>query len=154
MHPLPPNSINLHPAHFNLHAAHFSLHPALGRKIKCCPFWLKIGTPEILEVLIPNPELDFWNSDPKIHFWANMSQGCRRILRMLVLNPDLDFWNFDAKIHFWANLDPKSQNCLFCLKTGTHGISRILILIATLVFWISNPNFIFRQICMPTVCQH
>ena len=34
----------------------------------------------------------------------------------------------------------KSQNCSFCLKIGTHSISRMLILIPTLVFWISNPN--------------
>ena len=66
--------------------------------------------------------------------------------RMLILNPDLDFWNFDPKIHFWANLGPKTQSCPFCLKIGTHGISRMLILIPTLVFWISNPNLLFGQI--------
>ena len=65
---------------------------------------------------------------------------------MLIPNPDLDFWNFDPKIHFWANLGPKIQSCPFCLKIGTHGISRMLILIPTLVFWISNPNFLFRPI--------
>ena len=176
MHPFPPNSINLHPAppssfqppstqlyppppssfqpppsslqHPKQYlkqniAYNWTISPNLGQKIECCPFWLKIGTPDILEVLIQNPELDFWNSDPKIHFWAKMFQGCLSIWRMLILNPD-----------FWANLDPKSQNCLFCLKIGTHGISRMLILIATLVFWISNPNFLFGQICMPTVWKH
>ena len=65
---------------------------------------------------------------------------------MLILNPDLDFWNSDPKIHFWANLGPKIQSCPFCLKIGTHGISRMLILIPTLVFWMSNPNFLFGQI--------
>ena len=65
---------------------------------------------------------------------------------MLIPNPDLGFWNSDAKIHFWANFGRKSQSCLFCLKIRTHGISRILILIPTLVLWISNPKSIFGQI--------
>ena len=130
---------------------------AIYQKNKCCPFWLKIDTHDKLEVLILNRELDFWNSDPKIHFWANLGsklQSCvfclkidtHSISRMLIPNPDLDLWSFDAKIHFLANLGPKSQSCPFCLKIGKHGISRMLILIATLVFWISNPNFLFGQI--------
>ena len=53
-------------------ARNWALSPNLGRKTKSCLFWLKIGTHGILEVLIPNPGLDFWNSDPKIHFWANL----------------------------------------------------------------------------------
>ena len=44
------------------------------------------------------------------------------------------------------NLGSKIQSCPFCLKIGTHGISRMLILIPTLVSWISNPNFLFGQI--------
>ena len=47
---------------------------------------------------------------------------------------------------FQANLGPKIQSCLFCLKIGPHGISKTLILIPTLVLWIWNPNFLFRQI--------
>ena len=66
--------------------------------------------------------------------------------RMLILNPDLHFWNFDPKIHFWANLGLKSQRFPFCQKIGTRGISKILILIPTLVSGISNPNFLFGQI--------
>ena len=84
---------------------------------------MKIGTHGILEVLIPNPDLDFWNSDPKIHFWANLGPkiqscsfclkiGAHSISKMLILNPDLDFWNFDPKIHFWVNLGKKSQSFL------------------------------------------
>ena len=68
-----------------------------------------------LEALIPNTDLDCWNSDPKIHFWANLNpkiqscpfclkNGASSILRILIPNLDLDFWNFDPKIHFWANL--------------------------------------------------
>ena len=177
MHPPPSSSIRLHPTHFNLQPALCNtlniwtkiLHiigqfPKICQKTKCCPVWLKIGTHNIVEVLIPNPELDFWNSDPN-SFWANLGPkiqscwfclkiGTHGITKMLISKPDLDFWNFDTKIHFWANLGPKSQSCLFCLKIGTHGISRMLILIATLVFWISNLNFLFGQICMSTVCQY
>ena len=65
---------------------------------------------------------------------------------MLIPNPELSFWNFDTKIYFWANFGQRSQSCLFCLKIGTHCILRMLILIPTLVFWISNSNFIFGQI--------
>ena len=176
MHPAPPSSIHLHPAHFNLqpappssihlHPAHFSLHPAfcntlnniwtkilhvnwaispnLGRKIKSRPFWLKIGT--YGEVLIPNLDLELWNSEPKIHYWANLNpkiQSClfclkisaSSISKMLIPNPDIDFWNFDAKIHFWANLSPKIQSCPFCLKIGAHSISRMLVPNPDLDFW-------------------
>ena len=130
-------------------ARNWAISPNLRRKIKNCPFSLKISTHDILEVLIPNLDIDLWNSDPKIHFWANLGPkiqscpfclkiGTHNISRMLIPNPDLDFWNFDPKIHFWANLGPKSQSCPFCLKIGTHGISRMLILIPTLVFWISS----------------
>ena len=155
----PPSSIHLPPALCNTFNNSWTkiLHVNLGRKIKSCLFWLKIGIHGILEVLIPNPDLDFWNFDPKIHFWANLGPkiqscpfclkiGAHSISRMLIPNPDLDFWNFDPKIHFWANLGPKTQSCPFCLKIGTHGISRMLILIPTLVSWISNPNFLFGQI--------
>ena len=47
---------------------------------------------------------------------------------------DISFLNFQPKIHFWANLGQKGQSCLFCLKIGKNGISRMLILIPTLVF--------------------
>ena len=54
--------------------------------------------------------------------------------------------NFQPWIHFWTNLGQKSQSCLFCIKIGTHVISRLLILVPTLVFWISKPKSIFGQI--------
>ena len=165
LHPPPPSSFQPPPSSLqhpqqqlnqNI-ARNCAISPNLGRKIKSCPFWLKISKHGILEVLIPNPDLDLWNSDPKIHFWANLYPkiqsypvclkiGAHYISRMLILNPHLDFWNFDPKIHFCTNLGPKTQSCLFCLKIGIHVISRILILIPTLVFSISNPNFLFGQI--------
>ena len=84
-------------------ARNWAVSPNLGRKIQSCPFWLKIRSHDILEVLIPNPDLDFWNSDPKIHFWANLgpkSQSCpfclkigtHGISRMLILIPTLVLW--------------------------------------------------------------
>ena len=167
MQPPPPSSIHLHPAHFNLHpalststrfisfstqlsarpstifesniACNWEISPSLGQKNKSCPFWLKIDTYGILEVLILNPDLDFWNYDPKIHFWENLGPkiqscpfclkiGAQSISRMLIPNPDWDFWNFDPKIHFWGNLDPKTKSRPFCLKIGRYEISRMLIL--------------------------
>ena len=62
-------------------------------------------------ILIPNPDLDFWNFDPKIHFWANLSpkiQSCPFYLkigthgtsRMLILIPTLVFWTSNPKFLF------------------------------------------------------
>ena len=123
LHPPPPSSLQHPQQYLNQNIAHnWAISPNLGWKIKSCPFWLKTGTHGTLEMLIPNPALGFWNSDPKIHFWANLSpniQSCPFFLKigthsistMLIPNPDLDFWNFDPKTHFWANLGPKSQSC-------------------------------------------
>ena len=80
-HPPPPSSFHPQPCslqhpqqYLNLNnARNWAISPNLGRKIKSYPFWLKIGTHCILEVLIPNPDYDFWNSDPKSIFgqiWA------------------------------------------------------------------------------------
>ena len=137
VHPAPSTSTQLHPppsssfqpspsslqhpqqySNQNI-ARNWAISPNLGRKIQSCPFWLKIGSLGILEVLIPNPDLDFWNSDPKIHFWLNLgpkSQRCpfclnigtHGISKMLILIPKLIFWNSDPKFHFWANFGPKS----------------------------------------------
>ena len=117
MHPPPPSSIHLHPAHFSLHPALANtLNKNLGRKIQSCPFWLKIGSHGILEVLIPNTDLDFWNSNPKIHFWGNLgpkSQSCpfwlkigaHGVSRILILISTLVFWISNQKSIFgqiWA----------------------------------------------------
>ena len=88
LHPPPPSSFQpppsslQHPQQYlnqNI-ARNWAISPNLGRKIKSCPFWLKIGTHGILEALIPNPDLDFWNSDPKIHFWANLDWKSQNFL--------------------------------------------------------------------------
>ena len=73
---LPPSSSLQRPRQYlnQTIARNSAISPYLGQKIKNCPFWLKIGTCGILEVLIPNPGLDVWNFDPKIQFWANSGQ--------------------------------------------------------------------------------
>ena len=58
---------------------------------------------------------------------------------------NISFLNLQPKIYFWANLDQKSQSCLFRLKIGTHGIFRMLILVPTLVLWISKSKSIFGK---------
>ena len=122
-------------------ARDWAISPNLGRKFKSCPFWLKISTLGILEVLIPNPDLDFWNFDLKIHFWTNLDSkvqscpfylkiGTHSISRMLIPNSDLDFWNFDPKsifgqiwaqklkvVHFvWKLVRMVSQTCWFLFQ--------------------------------------
>ena len=124
----PPSSLQHPQQYLNQNIArNWAISPNLGQKIKSCPFWLKIGTHGILEVLILNPDLDFWNSDTKIHFWANFcpkNQSCPFYLkigvpsmwRILIPNPDFDFWNCDPKIHFWANLGPKNTKLSVLFK--------------------------------------
>ena len=101
----------------------------LAEKIQTCPFYLNISTHTILRMMIPNRNLDFRNSNPKIPFWTTLGPmiqscpfgleiGAHSISTMLILNRDLDFWNFDSKINFWANLGAKIQSCLFCLEIG------------------------------------
>ena len=144
LHPPPPSSfqppsssIHLHPAHFSLHLAlqrsqqylnqniarNWVISPNLGRKTQSCLFWLKISSHHILEVLIPNPNLDFWNSDPKIHFWANLGQKSvlsenwhTWYLEDANSYSNISFMNFQLWIPFWANLGQKSQSCPFYLK--------------------------------------
>ena len=59
---------------------------------------------------------------------------------------NISFLNFQRKKYVWPNLGQKSQNYSFWLKIGTHGISRMLIVISTFFSWISNENPYFGQI--------
>ena len=61
---------------------------------------------------------------------------------MLIFFSALVFWISNPKIIFLANLGQNSQSCPFFLKIGTHGILWKLILIPTVVFWISNSKSI------------
>ena len=124
----PPSSLQHPQQYLNQNIAHnWAISPNLGQKIKSCPFWLKIGTHGILEVLIPNPDLDFWNSDPKIHFWANLGSkskscqfclknGTHGISRMLILITTLVFWIFNSKYLFGKPGSKKVKFVCFALK--------------------------------------
>ena len=124
LHPPPPSSFQ-HPSSSLQHpqqylnqntALNWAISPNLDRKNKSCSFWLKIGTQGILEVLIPNPDLDFWNFDSKIHFWANLGPkikscpfglkiGTHGISSMLILIATLVFWISNPNFLFgqiWA----------------------------------------------------
>ena len=70
----PPSSSLQHPQQYlNQNVPrNWTISPNLDQKIKSFPFWLKIGTHGILEVLSLNADFDFWNSHPKIHFWVNL----------------------------------------------------------------------------------
>ena len=88
--------------------------PKFRPKIQSCPFCLKIATHGILEVLIPNPDLEFRNSNPKIflgQFWPKIQScpfclkiGSNGILEVLIPNPGLELRNSDSKNLFGANL--------------------------------------------------
>ena len=93
-------------------------------------------------MLILIPTLVLWISNPNFLFgqiWAKK-------VKVVRFNWKLTQMVSDPKIHFWANLGRKNQSCLFFLKIGTHGILMMLILIPTLVFWISDPKSIFGKI--------
>ena len=102
----PPNSLQHPQQYLNQNIArNWEISPNLGQKIKSCPFWLKIGTHGILEVLIPNPDLDFWNSDPKIHFWANLGPKIQKCLFCLKIGThgisDADSESGPRFLKFW-----------------------------------------------------
>ena len=59
---------------------------------------------------------------------------------------NITFLSFQPLIFFWTNLSRKTLSCSFWLKIGTPGISRMLILMPTIVFWIANSKSIFGQI--------
>ena len=94
LHPPPPSSFQSplsslqHPQQYleqNI-ARNWAISPNLGRKIKSCLFWLKIGTLGILDVLIPNPDLDFWNLTPKSIFgqiWAQKFKVVRFVWKLV-----------------------------------------------------------------------
>ena len=138
LHAPPPSSIYLHPGHFSLHPAlcnilnqnmtcNWAISSNFDQKIQICPFWLNIGSQGMLEVLILNTDLDFWNSNPKINFWANLGQknqscafflkiGTHGISRMLIPIPRLVFWISNSKFFFGQIWAKKVKVVHFALK--------------------------------------
>ena len=58
----------------------------------------------------------------------------------------LKFLKFQPQNSFWSNLGQKSESYSFCLKMDTQSMVKMVILIPTLIFSISNLKSIFRQI--------
>ena len=71
----PPHSSLRHPKRYENQniPRNWAISPNLGQQCQNSPFCLKICAHFILEKLIPNPQLDFWHSERKFHFWANLS---------------------------------------------------------------------------------
>ena len=109
-------------------ARNWAISPNLSQKIKSCQFWLKIGTHGILDVLIPNPDLDFRNLDPKIYFWENLDpkiqscpfclkNGVHSISKILIPNPEIDFLKFRPENPFLGKFGPKNSKFSVLFKT-------------------------------------
>ena len=102
----------------------------LGQENQSCLFCLKIGTQSTSKVLILISTLVFWNFQLKIHFWANLGQksqsypvclkiGRQSILKVLILILTLVFW-ISIPLSIFGQVWDKR----FCLKIGTHTVSR------------------------------
>ena len=106
--------------------------PKFRWKIQICLFYLKINKHGILEVLIPNPHIDFWNFDPKIHFWANLvRKGKNNYVYDFIFLYLLTLLQFGALctlrliyVLWTCNIIDKSQ--LFALPENWQSISSIL----------------------------
>ena len=100
--------------------------------------------------------------EPKYHMWLGNFRKYRWKNSRLFFFPEnqhtwylegadsksaLRFLKFWPPNPFFANLGQKRESCPFCKKFGTHSILRMIILIQTLVFWISNTKSIFGQKC-------
>ena len=108
-----------------------------GPKNSNLSFCLKTGARSMSRMLIPNPDIDYWNFDPKIHFWANLCPkiesclyclkiGTDGISKMLILIPTLVFWISNPNFLFgqiWAKkVKVVRFNCRFNWKL-THMVS-------------------------------
>ena len=130
LHPLPPNSFQPSPSSIQLHPAHLSFHQVLSTLLepKYCMYLDNFPKfrPENwkLYILIENAHITYLGG-------ADSKSGLR-------------FLKFRPQNLFLGKFGPKKS--MFCLKIGTHGIWNMLILIPTLVFWISKPKLIFGEI--------
>ena len=107
LHPRPTSSLQHPQQYLNQNIArNWVIFPNLGQKIKSSQFFLKIDASSMSRILIPDPDLDFWNFYPKIHCCPfSLKIATRSMSRMLIPNPDLHFWNFTPKSIFgqiWA----------------------------------------------------
>ena len=127
--------------------------------VQTSPFCLNIVPHTISRMLIPNPDLDFWNFNTKINFCANLAtkiESCScclknrapSISRLPIPNPKCGFWNSDSQKNFWAILTSKMEIWPFCLKIAVYTIWRMLIPNPDLDFWNSNhKNNFWASLC-------
>ena len=148
LHLAPSSSIHLHPAHFNLHPApststqlisvstqlsatpstifnqniarNWAISLNLDRKIKSCPFWLKIGTHGILEVLVSKSRLSI-QIRPKNGFrfgiWEKWSQNKNQHPQDLGLK--FEKTNIEMRINIFEILCVYVRVCQFSGKTNS-----------------------------------
>ena len=126
----------------------------LGLQIQSCLFWLKTSIHGVLEVLIANPNLDFWNCSLKIHLWANLcqeSQSCPFCLKIDIhsisrmQNHVLIFFfsEFSTLNPFLGKFRPKKSK-LFVLPENWHTeYLEDVDSYSELVFWSSKPKSMF-----------
>ena len=122
--PPPPSPIHLHPAYFNPNGPFATPSTLLEPKYRIPPPPPPNPTPTNSKLSVLTENWLTWYLDV-----ADSESG-------------LNFLEFGSQNQFCDKFGP------FCLKISAHGISRMLIFISTVVFWISNPKFIFRQICV------
>ena len=128
LHSFPPSSIHLHSAHFNLYPAHLSLHPAL------------CNTLNVIRTLISHVLGSFPKFRPKNSKMSMLTENWPvRELGGADCKSGLSFLKFGPQNPFLRKFGPIKSKFQFCLKIGTHGIWKMLILIPTLFFWICNP---------------
>ena len=128
----------------------------LGPKIQSCLFCLKIGAHSISRMLIPNPDLDFWNSNLQSIFGQNWAEKFKvvhfdwKLAHMVYRGCWFLFRQYFFEL---PNLNPflgkfgLKKSKLFVLpenwhtRTHTHNISKMLIFIPILVFSNFKPKF-------------
>ena len=108
----PPSSLEPAQQHLNQNIArNLAISTNLDRKIKSCPFWLKIGTHGILEVLIPNPDLDFLKFRPQNPFLGKFGSKKSKLF--------LFSWKLArmASWRCWFLVHRVSQGCWYRIQT-------------------------------------
>ena len=114
----PPNSTHLHATYFSFHSALCNTlnvirnqklnvirqFPKFRRKISNLFNLTKNCTYGIFQMLISNPELYFWNCDPKIHFLDKPAPNSESCPFCLKINTNSISRISNPQIHFWANL--------------------------------------------------
>ena len=138
MQPPPPSSIHLHPAHFNLYPAPPSSFQLLVSSLQHPHQYLNQNIARNWAIssnlrcsFQPNLGSNFWNSNPKIHFWANLGPkiqnclfclkiGAHSISRMHILSESrlriLKFWPQNPYLgKFWS-----TESKLFVFPESWH----------------------------------